>query len=72
MKYLQRMDGSDEVVVIITSLRVAKGESIMIRGFTKKVKNDNEVKVSRPQPIALSAVPQQPVVSLKIIPWNYE
>lgn len=68
LKYLQMIDGLDKVITMIINIREAKGESIMIRRFTKEVQNDNPVKISKLQPITVPAIPQQLIMSLKTVP----
>ena len=46
LKHPQRMNGSDEVVAMMTSIRDTKGESIVIREFTREDKNGDLLKVS--------------------------
>lgn len=57
LKYLQKMDDSDEVVTMITIIRKIKGEPIVIREFTKEVQNVDLVKVQGSPPTILQATP---------------
>lgn len=58
LKYLRIIDDSYEVIAMISNLRKAKGELIMIRGFIGETRSVNPIKMTKPQLIILPAVPQ--------------
>lgn len=68
LKYLQKIDGSDEVIAMITSIRVDEGQPVVVKGFDREVQKSDQVKVQGYQQIILPAVPQQLIVSLIVVP----